>query len=224
MDTLYNIMADCPLFKGLKPDEIESMLGSVNYQVKKYKKDSIIALSGDECRNLLIVAKGSVKGEMIDFTGKIIKIEDIESPRPLAPAFLFGKNNHYPVTIVANEDVNLLLLPKSSVLQMLQNSNVFLNNFLNQLSNRAQFLSNKLKFLSFQTIKDKIAHYILQLARQGQKEITLVKSQNDLAELFGVTRPSLGRAIRELDKDGYIKATGKNIEILNPSGLSMLLR
>jgi hypothetical protein len=32
-----------------------------------------------------------VKGEMTDYNGKTIKIEDIEAPRPLAVAFLFGK-------------------------------------------------------------------------------------------------------------------------------------
>ena len=42
--------------------------------------------------------------------------------------------------------------------------------------------------------------------------------------LFGVTRPSLGRVIRELDQDGYIIATGQHIKILNRKKLSDLLK
>ena len=88
----------------------------------------------------------------IDFSGKTIKVEDIEAPYPIAPAFLFGKNNKFPVNITANNDVELLLLPKDTVINILQTNVIFLNNFLNSISSRAQFLENKIKFLSFKTI------------------------------------------------------------------------
>ncbi|MBN2520952.1 MAG: winged helix-turn-helix domain-containing protein [Bacteroidales bacterium] len=52
----------------------------------------------------------------------------------------------------------------------------------------------------------------------------LDKSENELNELFGLIRPSLGRVIRELDQDGYIIATGKHIKILNRKKLSDLLK
>ncbi len=115
----------------------------------------MIAQSDDEITSQMVVLKGSVKGEMVDFTGKTIKIEDIASPRPLAPAFLFGNRNVFPVNIVANEEVDLLVIPKSSFIQLLQMNENILENFLSIISNRAQFLSNKIKFLSFQTIKGK---------------------------------------------------------------------
>jgi len=56
------------------------------------------------------------------------------------------------------------------------------------------------------------------------KIFTLPVSQKEIAELFGVTRPSLSRAIRELDQDELIEAKGKNIKILNHEKLLMLLR
>jgi|GEM_PF-6090797 len=36
-------------------------------------------------------------------------------------------------------------------------------NYLSHVSTKAQFLTRKLKFLSFKTIKGKIAHYLLEL-------------------------------------------------------------
>ena len=53
-------------------------------------------MAGDPVANLLIVLSGSVRGEMIDYSGKTVKIEDIEAPKPLAAAFLFGKENRFP--------------------------------------------------------------------------------------------------------------------------------
>jgi CRP-like cAMP-binding protein len=222
---MYEILTKSSLFRGLNADNIINLFELISIKEKKYQKDDIIAFHDDICRNLIIILEGSVKGEMIDFTGKTIKIEDIESPRTLAPAFLFGKNNRYPVTIVANNDVRILTIPRDAFVKLLQINEIVLKNYLDNISNRAQFLSNKIRFLSFQTIKGKIAHFILQLVKKtGSDNILLTKSQNELSELFGVTRPSIGRAIRELDNDGYIKADGRQISLLNKQGLSNLLR
>jgi CRP-like cAMP-binding protein len=222
---MFEKLIFCPLFVGLDNETIIHLLNQVQHQILQYKKDQLIAYSGDEVESQMIVLKGSVKGEMVDFTGKTIKIEDIASPRPLAPAFLFGNQNSYPVNIVANTNVEMLAIPKSSFVQLMQMNATILENFLSLISNRAQFLSNKIRFLSFQTIKGKIAHYLLESLKNKETDVVILdKSQNELAESFGVARPSLGRALREMDHEGSIKAKGKQIQILNKAGLSSLLK
>ncbi len=219
-----DLLARCPLFKGVDYNDLMSLLEQVPYQVKKYGKGHMIAQSGDECRSLMIMLKGSVKGEMIDFSGKAIKIEDIEPPKPLAIAFLFGENNVCPVNIVANNSVEILHIPKNSVVALMQLNSTILTNFMNIISSKSQFLSDKIRFLSFQTIRGKIAHYLLQLSGPVEGEILLSKSQEELANMFGVTRPSLGRALRELHNEGIIEAKGKSVKILNRDLLIKQLR
>jgi CRP-like cAMP-binding protein len=218
-------LENCILFKGLNSFLVNELLHIISFKERKYDKNDLIAQSDDEVRDLLIVVEGSVRGEMVDFTGKTIKIEDVESPRMLAPAFLFGMNNRYPVNIVANEESTILSISKDSFLKLLQTNKLVLINYMNSISNRAQFLSNKIKFLSFQTIKGKIAHFLLQIRQKtGKEEFILPKSQNELAEMFGVARPSLTRAIREMHDEGIISAEGKDIKILDRNRLSALLR
>ncbi len=218
-------LLNCNLFKSLNTNELTILFNDIVFQEKSYQKDEIIAYAETEVNKLLLLLEGTVRGEMMDFSGKTVKIEDIESPNLLAPAFLFGNSNKFPVTIIANNQAVVMSISKIDFLKMLQKNALVLNNYLNNISSRAQFLSNKLRFLTFQSIKGKIAHYILQISsKSGQDNIVLPKSQNQLAEMFGVTRPSLGRAIRELDRDGYIKANGKNILILDKIKLSKLLK
>lgn len=227
IQTLFmkDVLVSCPLFLGMDKNEIEELFKRIEHQIRRFDKDSMIAQSSEEITDQLIVVEGSVKGEMMDFSGKTIKIEDIHSPRPLAPAFLFGKNNRYPVNIVANEAVAILMIPKTSFIRMMQVNEKVLSNFMNIISNRAQFLTNKIKFLSFQSIKGKLAHYLLQRMKQSQSELIILdNSQVQLAELFGVTRPSLGRAIREMDQEGIIEARGKQIRIVERARLSALLK
>jgi CRP/FNR family transcriptional regulator, dissimilatory nitrate respiration regulator len=222
---MEELLAKCSLFKNLKSVEVAGLLSKINFQKKKYSKEEVIAYADTEVVNLLIILEGSVRGEMMDYSGKTIKIEDIEGPNLLAPAFLFGNNNKFPVTIIANKEVVILSIPKPSFVNLLQLNEKILSNFLNNISNRAQFLSNKLRFLSFQSIKGKIAHFLLQLSKKtGKDEFVLPKSQTELAEMFGVVRPSVGRAIRELDRDKVILAEGKKIKILDKGKLVDFLK
>lgn len=224
-EKIIELLKDCTLFRGMSQKEISVLLSGHMGRIKKYAKGTLIAQSGDEVSSLQILLQGSVKGEMIDFTGKVIKIEDIVPPRPLAPAFLFGSRNSYPVNITSAEDTMILAFPREFFLQMLQESEGLLVNFMDIISSRGQFLSNKIKFLSFTTIKGKLAEYFLDLSRQtGSKSFVFPHSQSQLSELFGVARPSIGRAIGELNSEGIIRTEGKRVVIVDHHGLTTYLK
>ena len=113
----YELLSLCPVFKGIGENETEQLLNKINFQIKKFRKGEIVAISGQPVNHLYIILSGSVKGEMIDYSGKTIKIEDIEAPKPLATAFLFGKENTFPVTVTANNSVSILIIPVSEFLR-----------------------------------------------------------------------------------------------------------
>lgn len=217
------ILGQSTLFKNIEQEDLHTLMEKVHYQVKSYSTGEVVVYSGDECNELQIVLAGSVRGEMMDMAGRVLKIEDITVSRPLAVAFLFGQSNRYPVTVTANEEVVLLVFPRESVLKMMQLNVSFLTNFMNDVSNRAQFISGKLKFLSFQSLKGKLAHYLLEQDRKGRGKIVLTKTQEQLADFFGVARPSLGRVIRDMHNEGVISAAGKNIEIRDRAALQSYL-
>lgn len=217
-------LRECTLFQGMSYEETSMVMTGSLGKVKSFTGGVLIAQAGEKMRSLDILLQGVVKGEMIDYTGKVIKIEDINPPRPLAPAFLFGKQNNYPVNITTVEDVTLFSFPRDQFLVMLQASEKLLVNFINIVSSRGQFLSDKIKFLSFTTIKGKLAQYLLDLSRiSGSSSFELTHSQSQLSELFGVTRPSIGRAISELKRDGIFRTEGKSVVILDYSGLTSYL-
>jgi len=218
----YSLLSKAPLFKGLSAYDIETILSSVSYKVKKFLAGSMISQSGEQVNSLIVVINGTVKGEMVDYAGRVIKIEDIPAPGAIASAFMFGNRNRFPVNVVAVSDSELLLIEKSDYLGLLMKNDLLLINFLDMISNRSQFLSEKIKFLNFKTIKGKLAHYILQNAGKGSLSVTLGMTQNELADFFGVARPSVARALGELEREGYIEAKGKRIEITDKDGLADL--
>jgi CRP-like cAMP-binding protein len=221
---MYEILVECPVFQGILPEELENMISGVRHFQRSYQVGELVAIAGEPCNYLMCLIKGSIKAEMVDFSGKVIKLEDIKAPEALASAFIFGKNNRFPVNIIANENTSILYIPRYDLLKMMQANLKMLQNYLDNVSSRAQFLSDKIKFLSFKTIKGKIAQYILKLAGPDRDIIHFPMPQHALAEFFGVTRPSFARSLGEMAEEGIIEVDRRTIRILDRKRLRELLR
>ncbi len=220
----YKSLKRCPVFQGIDEKEANRLLNKVHYQVKEFNKNEIIALAGDPVKNLYIILRGSVSGEIHDYSGNTVKIEDIEAPGPLATAFLFGSDNRFPVTVTANNSVTILSVPIDDFLKLLHLNAQLLKNYLNAISSRAQFLTQKLNLLTIKTIKEKIAYFILQKAGDRFHSIELKNNRQELADLFGVTRPALSRVISEMQKEKLIIVEKRTLTILNKEKLNKLIR
>jgi CRP-like cAMP-binding protein len=218
----YSTLLKAPLFRGMVLEEVISVFSNTPYRIRKYKSGTIISQTGEFVNSFMMVLSGSVKGEMIDFSGRVIKIEDVPTSGAIAAAFIFGSRNRFPVNVVALADTEILVIDKTDFLRFLKNNDKILVNFLDLISNRSQFLSEKIKFLNFKTIRGKLAQYILQSAGTDKSEIVLNMTQNELAEYFGVARPSIARVIGELEGEGIITTKGKYLKILDRKRLAEL--
>ncbi len=223
MGNFFAELAETNIFRGLTEENISALLNEKPFRIKGYEKDEYVAYSHDVCNEMLIVVQGSVRGEMSDFSGRRLKIEDIAAPRPLAVAFLFGRENRFPVDIISNEPSVILIIPKDVIIFLLQHSQVILKNYLNAISSRTQFLSNKIRFLSFKTIREKIANYILTNVHDDSDHFTLNQTQTELADFFGVARPSLARALAGMEEEGILHIQRREIRILDKNKLNNLL-
>lgn len=216
-------LSRCPICNKIPADEQENFVEALHCIQKKFRKGEIIVRQGDVCKHLYLLTLGSVKTEMMAEDGTMLTIETIKAPHPLAPAFLFADNNRFPVDVTAQENSELLLIPKESVMKLLATNESFLSNYLSYNAGRTQFLSNKLQIMSIKTIKGKLAQYLLEHAKPGSKMVLLDKNQTELAEFFGVARPSLARCMSEMAVDGIISINRKEITILDFNELKRLL-
>jgi CRP-like cAMP-binding protein len=206
------------------PEEMEGLISKHPHSIRSFVKGSVLASRDETYTSLMVVLEGSVKGEMVDHSGRVVKIEDIAAPRPIAPAFLFGQNNKLPVDVVANDVVKVAIIPRASMIGIMQASSQVLTNYLDMMSNRATFLSNKLYFLSFRSIKEKLAHYLLDLSKGNLRTFSLPMGQQELADYFGVTRSSLARVFAELEKEELVTFDRRKVTIVSRDGLAKLLK
>ena len=99
----------------------------------------------------------------------------------------------------------------------------FMKQFLTHNANRTQFLTNRLQLLSIKTIKGKLAHFLLENSTGEGKPFVINRNQTELADFFGVARPSLARSLSEMVQEGLISINKKEYIVLNSKGLRELL-
>ena len=222
---MYQILAHSPLFKGLSADEIDGLFFRVRHQVRHFRNGEILAQAGEVVDRAMLLLEGRLQGEMVDFSGNSLKIEELEPPQMVAAAFLFGPAGVFPVFLGAKSDGKMLQIQKKEFTELLSLEPRVMVNYLNIVSGKAQFLTGKITFLSLKTIREKVAHFLMLRMKSGgnNREVRIVVTQTQLAELFGVTRPSLTRTILEMEKLEILRWSRESVTILNYRKLNEIL-
>ncbi len=218
---MTELSSNIPLFQGLSTVELSQMLADTPHSIRSYDTGDPVALQGTVCNQLMVVLEGVVEAQMVSETGKQIVIERLQAGNLLAPAFIYARDNRFPVCIVAATPCSILGIQKDTFSLLMQHEVRILTNFLMLISERSNFLSKKVSFFAFKSIRGKLASFLLsQSAVNGV--IHLKESQQSIADRFGIARPSLARALGELAEEGLIKVSHRSIEILDSVGLRKL--
>ena len=214
IEDLSLFLTKVSLFKGLNPDKIAKCLTEADFKIKKYKKNEIAFFRGDILKKIIIIVKGTAHGEMQKFNGDTIVINQMKAGEVLASAFLFGKNNVFPVDLIALENSEFLFLDKEKYLDLIQSDKRLLLNFIREISNKSQYLSKRIWFnFTHKTIEEKVLSYIKENAQDDK--IKFLPSISALAKKFEVTRPALSREISSLCKRKILKKIENNVYIIN---------
>ena len=214
IEDLSLFLTKVSLFKGLNPDKIAKCLTEADIKIKEYKKNEIVFFRGDILKKIIIIVKGTARGEMQKFNGDTIVINQMKAGEVLASAFLFGKNNVFPVDLIALENSEFLFLDKEKYLDLIQSDKRLLLNFIREISNKSQYLSKRIWFnFTHKTIEEKVLSYIKENAQDDK--IKFLPSISALAKKFEVTRPALSREISSLCKRKILKKIENNVYIIN---------
>jgi CRP-like cAMP-binding protein len=107
------------------------------------------------------------------------------------------------------------LIEKNVWLAEMMKNERLLTNFLKLNSNMTVFLSNKVQMMSIKSLKGKLSLYILENTTPQQPSFVMKRTQTQLAEYFGVQRPSLARTIGEMIEEGLIVMQKKTLTVID---------
>lgn len=211
-----SILENTELFKDISMSTINHLFVQDSFNIKTYKKNSVIYFQNEKCVTFDIVLKGIVSVQSTDEKGNYISISDFTIGSELGGNLLFSHKNFYPMMVLAKTEVTLIHLKKDLVLSLCQSNTTFLSKFLHSISDKTLILTDKIKTLSLKSIRQCIIYFLMYESYvQKSNIIKLEVTKKDLAEKFGVQRSSLSRELNKMRKDGLIEYDAFSITIVN---------
>lgn len=220
----YSVLEKSILFSGLMAKTIREVLEAVPHHIQCYEKDETIFHFMENAARLGIILEGRVEAQKPFPNGSQINVSVRNAGEMIGPAAVFSRRQKYPCDVVALEPATIMMFRKEDILLLLQKDSQVLKNFMAELATAAYMLQQRLELLSYSGIAQKAAFYLLMQHRQtGNASVQIPDSVSKWAMTMNVSRPSLHRELKKLEKQGFIHCSTHTIEILDAAGLQSVL-
>ncbi len=210
--------------KAMNKEELKQIS---NAKVTKIiKKGEAIFEEGEKINGVFCVKKGVSKLSKLSANGKqqIVKLAkkgDLMGQRALVSEEVAN------LSAVAVDDMEVCFIPQHHFKETLENNHNFTKEVLKHLAQDLKIADNVIVSMSHNTVKQRMAEALLYLKRNfGEDEKGLLQlslSREDIGNAIGTATESVIRIISELEKEGYIRKSGKKIGIIDASKMQRLV-
>lgn len=224
MSAIADLLQRVPFLGALAPEDREALAASVTH--RRFRKGDIIFQREDAGRALFIVQSGSVRVYFPSSQGSDLTLA------VFGPGDFFGEmslldGRPRSASAAAASDTVLITLERSDFLALLTSRPKAALSVLEVVSRRLRGASEMASDLAFLDVGGRLAKRLLDLAGTHGKRTphgTLLDvrlTQEELANMIGVTRESVNRNLGEFRRLGLIGNQGRKFVILDPEGLRL---
>ena len=221
MEHFFEVLLTCPLFAGIRREELTSMLGCLGGKTVEISKGAPVFLEGDPAQFVGVVLSGAIQILRDDYYGNRSVMTAVEPGELFGEAFSCAGIKTLPVSAIALKNSTVLLLDCKHVLTVCpkacQFHNQLVNNLLRVMARKNLALSQKIQVMSHKTTKEKLMAYLLDQAKRKQSpEFVIPYDRQALADYLGVERSAMSAEISKLKKAGIIDSKGSWFRIQRP--------
>ncbi len=210
-----DILRNISLFSAVKESNLEKLIAGNHIYQKHYMKGATVHNANETCRTLDIVLSGSLVAYSLSTNGSATTMFEFSQGSVIGANLLFGENHSYPLNIYCLTDCQIIHIDINAVLEFLHDYNFTLH-YIKSISQNSQGINQKIAMFTQRTLRENIMDYFKQQTIiQKSSVILLSMSKRQLADYFGVQRPSLFRELKKLKEEGIIEVNNRTIEIKN---------
>lgn len=196
------------LLNGLTEEELGLCERLAITEEQHYRKGEKIYTPNHSKKALAMVLEGHVRV----WQGRV-PMNDLLTGDVFGVAALFGTDEQYPSTVVAESDCRILYIPQETVVLWMKEVPTVAQNYVGFLSDRIRFLNRRLSTLTAGQADGKLWKYLLAHRDEGGV-VTVSEGMSELAERLDMGRSSLYRSLDSLTEMGKIRRERKKIYIL----------
>ncbi len=218
MEQYMFILRNSPLFQGMAEEEILSVLHCVNANILHRKKGEYIFRVGDSTESMGLVLRGAMLSLQEDLWGHRNIMHRIGVGEFFAEPFAATPGSVLNVSVVADEDSEIMLLNMGRLLKTCPNACVYHNrlvqNLVSVMARRVMNLNEKITHMAKRSTREKLLSYLsAESIRQGKFSFTIPYDRQQLADYLSVERAAMSVELSKLQKEGYLKTNRNHFEL-----------
>ncbi len=207
-----------PLFHSTDRKILEHLIQEKQLYKRTYYKGATIHEQNTECYVMDVVYSGKLVAYSLAPNGSETVVFEFGAGSIIGANLLFGNQNRYPMSIYCTAESVLLHISKSGIEELLKCYG-FVMHFVQSLSINSQGMNRKIAMYTQKSLRENLMDYLLALStHQKSKSVLLPVTKKQLADYFGVQRPSLFRELKRMKDEGLIEIVNKEITIKFLSG------
>ena len=213
MENSFLILTRCPLFQGIGQEDLKAMLGCLGAKFTSVSKGEPVFLEGDPAQLVGVVLSGGVQVVQDDYYGNRSVLSILQPGDSFGEAFSCAGLDHMPVSVFAVRDSEVLFLNCQRVLTLCSRTchfhSLLIQNILKGLAQKNLAFTQKVRYMSQKTTRDKLLAYLFDQAKQqGSAEFVIPCDRQALADYLGVERTAMSTEIGKLKKAGLLDTKG----------------
>ncbi|HID87037.1 MAG TPA: Crp/Fnr family transcriptional regulator [Anaerolineae bacterium] len=186
-------------------------------QKRSYARGEIISLEGERCTTAYFIIEGQVKVNKVSLEGReqvMVRLGPGDA-FCLVPVFDGGPN---PATVEAFTEVLLFAFRKGDFLRLVRRYPEVALAVLEHLSAKLRHFVALVEDLSLYTVEARLSRLLLRLST-GEDVVHRCVTQQEMAAELGTVREVIGRALRDLEREGIIHFDRHRIVIVDRAAL-----
>ena len=220
MEDIIKQIKNNPLFNNMKEDEIVSVLKCSFATVENYTDNQVLFEKDHKVNKLGIVIEGVLNLVSQKYNGNRVIVTTLEKNDLFGEALIYTSAGNSPYDLISSGKSKVLLIPYRIFSNMCSNNcsyhNQLIKNMLTILSDKIVMLNRKMSILNAETLKGRIAVYLLSLQKSTNTMIfDMPMNRQELAEFLNVKRPSLSRELSNMQRDDIIEVYRSTVKILD---------
>jgi len=219
MKKYFNILRKCPLFNDIDDNDLTTMLACLGAKILSFDKKYTVFSEGSPAKYVGIVLSGSVQIIKNDYYGNRSIVSSAEPSDLIGEAFACAEVDNLPVSIVANEPSEIMLIECYRILHSCSNGCHFhqhmIFNLMKNLAMKNILFHQKIEITSKRSTREKLMAYLmLQAEKTKSNRFRIPFDRQELADYLEVDRSGLSAEISKLRKEGIIESEKNYFELL----------
>lgn len=202
-------LAKTKLFTGIEPKEIDALLNCVHARLVEYTQGDLIIEEGSEVYEFGIMLSGHGRSIKWDVTDRLIIITLLGKGSEIGVMVAASAEHKSPVSVQAQDDVTVLLIPYDRVLTRCEKScpqhDKLLRNYISVVAEKGIVLHDRIDCLLKATIREKIMTYLTRVScEQQSQDFSIPLNRSAMAEYLNINRSVLSNELSKMKQEGLI--------------------